>query len=145
MANAKTAAKPVKATGRIKITKVPEGEAPLWVRQAWVGLELPCDPIMGYPDQGDGNQDRGAVSQKHLENNRYGVSVPQEEALLILEKKNPAAAKWWRDHGLPEPGNKYFGFDEGEVEIISGVKRQVIQQYLGVLELGVGAHDGQVS
>jgi len=101
--------------------KIPAGEAPEHIRQAWVGLELPCDPILGCPDQ----PEHGAVSGEKADRNRYGFSVPQFEALEILEKHNPEAAKYWRDQGFPKsPPYDYFGFDEGEAEIISGITRQ---------------------
>ena len=34
------------ATGRVKVTKIPRGEAPEEIRAAWVGLVLPCYPTV---------------------------------------------------------------------------------------------------
>ncbi|MDO8510070.1 MAG: hypothetical protein Q7S15_00405 [bacterium] len=114
-----------KATGRIRIIKIPAGEAPLEVRRAWVGLELPCDPVCGYPDSGS---EIGVVSKEPLRFNRYGYSVPQAEAIAILVRHAPAAAAWWRDHCFPRAEGTCFGFGEDEAEIISGVTLQKLTE-----------------
>jgi len=116
--------KEIKATGRIRITCVPAGEAPLRIRKAWVGLILPCQRICGFPSDG---MDLGVLSRKKVGRNRYGFSVPQGRAVRILKKKDPVAAAWWRKHGFPKAGEN-FGFAEEEAEIISGVTRQKIIQ-----------------
>ncbi len=112
--------------GQIRITKVPSGEAPLEIRKAWVGLVLPCDPYLGYPDDG---LDRGILSGKEVSRNRCGFSVPQDQAIEILEKEYPLAAAWWKANGFPQGGDKRFGFAEEEAEIISGVTRSKIRLY----------------
>lgn len=77
----------------IKIIAIPSGEAPLWVRKAWVGLELPvgiigismtkqCGVLNGLPDP----------------ENLDGFTVATKIALFHLEKVNPVAAKWWKNH-----------------------------------------------
>lgn len=111
-----------KATGRIKITKTPEGEAPKWVRSAWVGLVLPCasrttctlDPDTGRHDL------RGVLSGKQVEPG-IGFLVPTDLAVAALAKKNPRAAQWWRDHGYPQKGGA-FHFRESEAEALEGVQ-----------------------
>ncbi len=110
-----------KPTGLIRIVRVPEGEAPQCVRQAWVGLELPCDPYLGYSDAG---LDRGVLTGTEAARNRCGFSVPQDWAIAVLEQSDPAAAAWWRRHGFPKEGDGRFGFAEVEAEIVSGVERQ---------------------
>jgi len=77
----------------IKIIAVPSGEAPLEVREQWVGLVLPVDPsyealgrigfigvLGGPPDQ----------------ENMGGYPVKTQEAIRLLEEKSPEAARWWR-------------------------------------------------
>lgn len=108
------------ATGLIRIIKVPDGDPPLWVRQAWLHLILPCDPYLGFPE---GGLERGIVSGKEVTHNRYGYSVPPEEALKILRQFKPKEADWWKDNVVFKPGD-YLGFAEDEAEIISGVTRQ---------------------
>lgn len=115
--------KVVKAAGRIKIVKIPAGEAPAKIRGAWVGLILPCDPYLGWPTS-DG-PDRGVLSGKEAARNRCSFSVPQDEAIRILEESAPEAAAWWREKGFPHSG-ECFGFAEDEAEILSGVTRQKI-------------------
>jgi hypothetical protein len=90
----------------VRIVAVPPGEAPLWVRQKWVGLDL---PVMRY-----------AAHRKML---AFGVlSIPQSwpaqwaailrgraervagyavavvPAVGILAKASPEAAAWWREN-----------------------------------------------
>ncbi len=100
---------------------MPSGEAPLNIREAWVGLVLPCDPYLGYSD---GGFERGVLS-KAATRNRSGFSVPQDQAIAILEKEKPEAAAWWKDQGYPQDGD-YFAFSDTEAKIISGVTHQHI-------------------
>src|SRR5262245_31416390 len=110
----------MEATGRIRIVRVPEGEAPLEIRQAWVGLVLPCDPYLGYPASGG---EQGVCTGRKSARNRYGFGVPQDQAIAVLDIENPQAAAWWRTQGFPR-GDERFCFAEAEAEIISGVQRQ---------------------
>jgi hypothetical protein len=112
-----------KVTGRIKIIKVPAGEAPYRIRRAWVGLVLPCLSILGFNTE----RDRGVLSGKKAERNRYCFNVPQSRAITVLKKKSSWAVSWWKNRGFPKAG-KCFGFAEDEAEIMSGVTRQQIQE-----------------
>lgn len=90
----------------VRIVNVPDGDAPLWVRQAWIGLTLPLSdgmdgPILCLTESvlasqgwfsrlvrslvGTGRQDEG-----------YVVDVC--EALAVLRASRPDAAGWWSDH-----------------------------------------------
>lgn len=109
--------------GQIKIIATPEGEAPLEVRKAWVGLILPCHPILGYSEG-----DVGALSHKPTERNRRVVNVPQDTAIQILALFDPESAQWWRDLGYPKSGG-YFSFGESEIEVIHGVNHQQIHEW----------------
>lgn len=129
-------------TGRVRIRKVPLGEAPLKIRLAWAGLVLPCSPFAGFPENGE--REKGALSGQKITfedkkdggkksvydgqaglSNREGVSVPQEEALLILGLSDPSAEQFWREHGFPKPPpDDCFGFDKDEVKIVSGVEHK---------------------
>lgn len=86
---------------KIRIVRVPEGEAPEWVREAWVGLTIPA---ISMPRQIHDIGRAGAVSGD-LEgdwSHPHWVT-PQEEPLEILRQHNPGAAQWWTDHGYPQP------------------------------------------
>ncbi len=72
----------------IRIINTPRGEAPLWVREAWVGLTLPLS-ITGYTEIG-----RGVLSKQK---SFGGFMTPTFHALRILETKNAEAAKWWQN------------------------------------------------
>jgi hypothetical protein len=84
---------------KIRIIAVPPGDAPEWVRQGWVGLELPLNEeskagegllmgVLGGPARNQG-----------------GYAVNCREAIDTLVAKHPQAGGWWlantgyRDHG----------------------------------------------
>ena len=104
------------ATGRIKILKIPDGEAPQWVREAWVGLILACFPYIGIPSGGLS----GILSGDEVESNRRGVIVSQDLAIAELAKHDKEAADWWLDNGFGK-AEEYFFFFEDEIGIVSGV------------------------
>ncbi len=88
----------------IRIIATPPGQAPLWVREKWVGLELPlaCYPrpvraltsgvLDGAPTFPGflGRLFRGRVSVTK------GFAVDAAQAIAVLETKHPDAANWWR-------------------------------------------------
>jgi hypothetical protein len=111
------------ATGRIKIMKIPAGEAPLKIRKAWIGLVLPCHPILGFSP----GKEKGVLSNKSAGRGNCGFSVPQCDAIVILANHDRAAARWWEKQGFPVPKECFF-FAEDEAKIISGVRRQALVQ-----------------
>ena len=108
--------------------RVPPGEAPFWVRDKWVGLELP----LADDDQGP----RVAYTSGVLSGprNRFiallwglmgrlqrksGFSVYVSEALAALEKTAPDAASWWRENVPRLQGRKRkFMFHPSACEFI---------------------------
>ena len=106
-------------TGRIEIVKTPTGEAPKEIRQAWVGVFLPCLPIVSAS-----LTEHGILSKCPVRP-RFAFHVPQDAAIDALELAVPNAAKWWREKGFPRP-NTLFNFGEDEARIIYGVIRQII-------------------
>ena len=92
----------------IKIVSVPDGEAPLEVREKWVGLELPVVPGESYAQQ-------GVVSGKPVNPPMDGYLVKAVTAVAILAKSDRDAARWWETHFLP----KYKMFEEQTPEMIA--------------------------
>ncbi|MEO6929660.1 MAG: hypothetical protein ABI190_10890 [Casimicrobiaceae bacterium] len=90
---------------RIRIIGVPPGEAPLPIREAWVGLELPLasDKPRRYLESGvlSGPRSRWQTLI-HALTFRLKVHtayvVPSLGAIEILEKSRPAEARWWHDN-----------------------------------------------
>src|SRR5882672_3837831 len=92
---------------RIRIIACPPGEAPLSVRLAWVGLELPLTPARATRQLA---MTSGVLSVPRgwwprvaaLVRGRYGVqtgyAVNARDAVNLLQAKDPAAAAWWRQH-----------------------------------------------
>jgi hypothetical protein len=89
----------------IRIIAIPAGEAPLWVREKWVGLELPLadsGSVVKVFTSGvlSGPRNRLlAIIWRLLGRLKVqtGYPVYVNEALSILKQTAPEAAIWWRD------------------------------------------------
>lgn len=113
---------PHTVTLSVRIVGAPMGEAPLWVREAWIGLVLPLTP----------NHHRGPVETipggvltgdpsfwrkfKYLFRNPYkwyqGYCVSSCQALKLLALHSPPAWSWWQKNCPAYLGEgKYFMFD----------------------------------
>jgi hypothetical protein len=99
----------------VEIVFVPEGEAPLWVRERWVGLRLPLAlnsrgpmslrtfGVLSAPKSVLGRI-WGVLSGKAFREN--GFVVFASDAVDVLERTHPDAAAWWRSNAahLLQPG-----------------------------------------
>ena len=95
-----------KTSRTIRIIGVPPGEAPLWVREKWVGLELPLSrhsaPGAFYV-YGALSIPRGRLAQcwgliRGRAEKVPGYAVESIDAVDILATSNADAAAWWRKH-----------------------------------------------
>ncbi len=104
---------------RIRIVAdIVHGDPPEWVRRAWKGCVLPCEPECGHIPV----VSTGIVDSKPWPGTPIaGFSVPQTEALEILGAHNPAAAYWFRSLGYPKEGQA-FRFKMEECEIVDHTK-----------------------
>jgi len=94
-------------TQYIRIVRVPPGEAPFWVREKWIGLELPLADGDRSPREAytsgvlSGPRNRltailwGLLGRLRRET---GYAVDVNCALGVLEKVAPDAALWWREN-----------------------------------------------
>jgi hypothetical protein len=80
---------PTIVAGKIVITSVPIGEAPLDIRAAWVGLELPVKNREPISVSGEGVITRSTMSAE------WGYVVDAPAALHLLMAHHHDAAKWW--------------------------------------------------
>ena len=89
----------------VRIFAVPPGEAPAWVREKWVGLELPLAQRVPTSTSRltagvlSGPRTAFAVlsSLMHGQYQRpRGFTVNVLEAIRVLESSSPEAANWWR-------------------------------------------------
>jgi hypothetical protein len=92
-------------TQMVRIIAVPPGEAPLWVREKWVGLELPLVPryprevraptlgVISGPTGIFGSLVAWLTGRTVRE---AGFLVRVTDAIAVLELKHPEAAAWWR-------------------------------------------------
>ena len=114
----------------IKITSLPHGDAPDWVRNAWIGCSMPCEPECGHIPQPVQSVLPPKRLSRLLRIDRFlkheapqkvaGYSVDTTVALVILRKKSPSAARWFYDRGYPKDGMA-FRFRAEEVTVIETV------------------------
>ena len=111
---------------RVQIIACPPGEAPLSVRLAWVGMELPLTLELSGRQlamtSGVVSGPRGVWRRiAALFLGRYGVhtgyAVNAREAVDLLQTKDPVAAAWWREHcGHMLDGKRWFLFPTASCE-----------------------------
>jgi hypothetical protein len=90
----------------VRIIAVPPGEAPLWVREKWVGLELPLACWVSpkrFPTFGALSGPHTCLAQlwaafRGRANRIHGFAVDAVGAVDILEIASPEAAAWWRQN-----------------------------------------------
>ncbi|HEV7693379.1 MAG TPA: hypothetical protein VGO52_21265 [Hyphomonadaceae bacterium] len=106
--------------GSIHIVDTPKGDAPLWVREQWVGLTLPLiyhGTIVAHgmsvlkPPRELSRLELfwGWVTGQHP---WRGYLVDVNASLAVLESKSPEAAAWWRANA-PHLLGMQFMFDYG--------------------------------
>jgi hypothetical protein len=135
----------------IRIVATPPGEAPLWVREKWVGLCLPV---------ADGRGSREAYVSGVLSGprNRFiafawrffgklskqsGYAVYVRDAVSELEKTAPEAAAWWRQdtQRLQAAGRKFL-FRAPYCELVEPEREAGSQSALPVSNTNVEAPSG---
>jgi hypothetical protein len=101
----------------IRITAMPAGGAPDWVRQRWVGLEL---PLVLHQDKGRHFLTHSVTEKPGFfaslwriltgkSGKQEGFAVATMAAIAVLEQSSPDAAQWWREHApqLIKPGHHF--------------------------------------
>ena|SRR5579862_3402272 len=78
---------------RIRIIDVPPGQAPEWVRQQWVGLEL---PVAEEPRDDQEYTQLGARGGNP--ENIGGYRIKADIAFDALRQRSPLAVTWWEAH-----------------------------------------------
>ncbi|MEG3143503.1 hypothetical protein U1839_02455 [Sphingomonas sp. RT2P30] len=106
----------------IKIVRRPVGDAPDWVRDAWIGLSLPLAVKRKRRWRGVGvlsgprhwlSQLWDPVKASKIE----GYLVNAKTAVDHLADHRPDAAAWWREHTpLLLNGKRYFVIDADSCE-----------------------------
>ena len=92
-----------------QIISLPPGEAPTEIQEAWIGCVMPLFAMVG--DRRVKGIRQGVLTRQ-VQPSRPGYTVRVLEALPVLERHSPAAARWWRENTpyLIQPG-KLFVFD----------------------------------
>jgi len=92
----------------VKITSLPPGEAPKWVREQWIGLTMTGTREIGTFALGV--LSRKPVSESQVRN---GFVISAREAVRQLFASNPKslkAVRWWYDNYLKDHPNGDFVF-----------------------------------
>lgn len=120
----------MRASRSLLITHVPSGEAPLSVRQQWVGLVLPLAPaharVRTAPTFGVLTAPRSTLARlvgilRGQSVRKRGYAVESARAIEVLHSAHPEAAAWWRANAphMLRPG-RYFLFDEDSGHLVGG-------------------------
>jgi len=107
----------------LHVTSVPPGEAPLWVREQWVGLALPLAQKRTGPltflTSGVLSGPKGylpfllALFTGKLKR-QVGFRVEAQAAIRILATRSSEAAAWWQENAPHQLRPKrYFVFQQG--------------------------------
>ena len=118
-----------KMTTTVRIIAIPPGEAPLWVREKWVGLELPLarGPSAGR-FHGFGVLSGPSTCLRQIwailsgrAHRTLGYPVDATQALEILAKSSPEAAAWWRENAADFVApRRYLLFHEYACQVVEG-------------------------
>jgi hypothetical protein len=117
---------------KIRIVKPPVGPAPSWVRDAWVGLELPvvrggrCKTYPTAPTLNDSRTFFGGLSLwlRGKTNPMKGYPVYAGPAVDVLAVSKPKAADWWRENAPRLLGRwQMFVFNEEACSLITESSR----------------------
>lgn len=91
--------------GRIRIINTPGGQAPLSVREKWVGVEIDC--LYSTPSNVIVD-----IYTHEIVGYMSGFVVLQADALSALAKLDAGAAAWWKSNGYPRSDIATFIFDD---------------------------------
>ena len=90
---------------KVRIVRAPIGEAPQWVREAWIGLELPVVSPRKRAFSTVGILTGPTTFLASIWALRSGKTprvsgyvVRSDDAIRLLAPHNPEAAGWWRDN-----------------------------------------------
>lgn len=110
----------------VTIKRRPIGEAPEWVRDAWIGMRLPvAEPKQrSLPTVGVLTGPHSALKQliawaSGRTNRLRGFVIDANTAVDLLAVANPAAADWWKSNApglLSKRRNLVFDLDACALE-----------------------------
>ncbi len=98
---------------KIKIVRAPPGQAPDWVRDAWIGVEIPTIKTASRTPGiligvNGGRPDSRSVG---------GYEVKLGEAIKVLSMKSPEAAEYW-ENMFPDQPDRVLVFAKDVCEMV---------------------------
>ena len=90
------------ARRHFRVETTPQGDVPLWVREAWIGMTLP------YLQKSECTA-LGVVTDRLMYTPR-AYFVDQLTVLEKLARHSPEAFAWWKKHGYPQAEESMFCF-----------------------------------
>lgn len=115
---------------RIRVVAVPAGEAPQWVHEKWVGVELPLALRSAHEFRTFGvlSGPRSFLAAlgrlltgRFTRRRDYAVEVAA--AVAALERVHPDAAAWWTNAAHLFRRSSYFMFREHECQLMDPAVR----------------------
>ncbi len=104
-----------------EIIAAPSGEAPLRIRNAWIGCILPVAALESSGAAGSLSSTVATVR---------GIVINGRDAFSVLRLRDPAAFSWWRQQ-FPRVMSERLTFDEASYTLMQGV--WVVRQVRGDL------------
>jgi hypothetical protein len=83
-----------RTVGYLRIKGIPQGEAPIEIRRAWVGVEIPLRKSECMPSEHPAT----GILSGDATGTQFGYAVSGRVAVKILSAQNPEAAQWWREN-----------------------------------------------
>ena len=105
--------------GVIRFIAPPTGTAPLFIREKWVGIEVPC--MFSHDGVSRAGEGMHEVMSGLNVPDYPGYVVLQEWALVALEEKSPEAAGFWYELGFPNHPVGLFLFNLESAEVMKPV------------------------
>ncbi len=99
---------------RIRIISTPPGSAPAWVRDGWVGVEIPYDQNDDLTGGLQCGTDGGPAK------NVGGYTVRARAAFDVLAVAAPACFDWWKQTGFTNGSPDRLVFRRDVCEVLAG-------------------------
>lgn len=111
---------------KIRIINTPPGEAPIEIRNGWIGIELPLakDGLQNCGTFGVLTGPKTIIGKwLNVLMGRYGREsgyiVEGSTALKLLRDHNHSAASWWVENTYFDKSGKYMFFHEHVCEVVN--------------------------
>ena len=100
----------------VRIVSRPRGDAPEWVRDAWIGVDVPLSP--DHQNEGPQLYTGSGVYQDPGKYQLDSYRVLSMEAIDALAQKDSRAANWWKQNTHFYDPRGSFLFDASSCQLV---------------------------